>query len=518
VARFRARNHPPERPYALLARDLGEAERVAHVDGAADALLPARARPIVLVPARAGADVAPSVAPGVRDLGLMLPYAPLHHLLLCDGPPLLVMTSGNLSDEPIARTDDEARRGLSAVADLVLGHDREIHARVDDSVFRMSAGAPRAVRRARGFVPDPVPLLDRAPPLLAVGAELKATVCVTRAGLALLSPHLGDLSNLETHRFFEEAIDKLVRLLGVRPAAVAHDLHPDYRSTRWALASGLRRIGVQHHHAHVASCLAEHGRAGPVLGVAFDGTGCGPAGEAWGGEILRADLGGFERLAHLRPIALAGGEAAIREPWRLACAALLDAGEPLDPAPVDAARGELARRLLASASLAPRATGAGRWLDAVAALCGVRGQVSYEGQAAVELEAVSAPGEHDPYPFAMGPDGAGADEADLRPAVKAIAADLRRGAGGPAIAARFHETLARVVLEACRRGREALGLEAVALSGGCFQSRILTERCLALLVGAGFEVLLHRAIPPNDGGIALGQAAVASRRLAREGG
>jgi hydrogenase maturation protein HypF len=427
------------------------------------------------------------------------------------------MTSGNHSDEPIARDDPEADERLTGIADLVLTHDREIHARIDDSVFRWSPGGARPIRRARGFVPAPIPLPQAGPPVLAVGAELKATVCLARDGRAFLSPHLGDLSNADALAFFEETIAKLEHLLSIEPRAVAHDLHPDYGSTRWALASGLRRIPVQHHHAHVAACLAEHGRAGPAIGVAFDGTGCGLAGDLWGGEILAFDLDGFRRLAHLRALALPGGEAAIRQPWRLACAALLDAGEPLDLLDrVPRSRVEAAAALVARGIAAPRSTGAGRWLDAVAALCGLRDAVSYEGQAAVELEAVAAPGAWDPYPFdvGLGPDGA--DEVDLRPAVRALAAALRGGEGVAAVSARFHESLARAALTACLRARDATGLGLVALSGGCFQSRLLSGRCAALLGAAGFEVLEHRQVPPNDGGIALGQAAIATRRLARE--
>jgi hydrogenase maturation protein HypF len=518
VRRLRARKRRPHKALAVMARDLATAARVAEVDAAAAALLRSRARPIVVLPARAGAGLAPGIAPGLREVGLMLPYTPLHHLLLLEGPPLLVMTSGNASDEPIARTDREARAVLSSIADAFLGHDREIHGRADDSVVRAVPAGAIPVRRARGFVPDPIALLDAGRPVLAVGAELKSTVCLTRAGQAHLSPHVGDLSSVAARRFFEEVIAKLSALLGVRPAAVAHDLHPDYASTRWALASGLPRIAVQHHHAHVASCLAEHGRAGPVLGVAFDGTGCGPSGEAWGGEILLADLAGFRRLAHLRPIALPGGEAAIRAPWRLACAALLDAGEPLDLVRgADPARIEAVRRLVEGGVSSPRATGAGRWFDAVSALCGVRTEVSYEGQAAAELEALAAPRTCEPYAFALAP-GAGGDEADLRPTVRAIAAELRGGVPVEAISGRFHETLAHVVVAACRRGREASGVSLVALTGGCFQNRRLLERCAALLGGAGFEVLVHRAVPPNDGGVALGQAAVAAHRLAREEG
>jgi hydrogenase maturation protein HypF len=518
VARLRARKGRPDKPLALMARDLGEARRAAEVDDQAAALLRSRASPIALLPARAGADVAPSVAPRLRELGVMLPYTPLHHLLLADGPPLLVMTSGNRSGEPIARDDAEARERLGGVADLILTHDREIHSRADDSVFRAARGGPRPLRRARGLVPDAVALPGAGPPVLAVGAELKAAVCLARDGVAYLSPHLGDLSHPAAYRYFEEVIEKLSRLLGVKPRAVAHDLHPDYRGTRWALESGLPRVPVQHHHAHVAACLAESGRAGPAIGVAFDGTGCGPAGEAWGGEVLRADLAGFRRLAHLRAVALPGGEAAIRQPWRVAAAALLDAGEPLDLlGRIPPRRLAAVARLVEAGVASPRATGAGRWFDAVAALCGLRDEIAYEGQAAVELEAAAAPGPAEPYPWSNAPGGEGVEEIDLRPAVRAIAADVRRGAGASSVAARFHETLARIVAAACRRAREVEGLACVALSGGCFQNRLLEERAALLLEADGFEVLVHRKVPPNDGGLALGQAAVASHRLAARG-
>jgi hydrogenase maturation protein HypF len=518
VARLRVRKRRPHRPFAVMARNLAAAARIAELDREAAAVLASRARPIVLAPARDGGGIAPSVAPGLGDMGVMLPYTPLHHLLLLDGPEVMVMTSGNRVDEPIARTDPEAREALSGIADAFLGHDREIHARADDSVLRVARGGPIPIRRARGYVPDPIPLLDAGPPVLAVGAEQQNTICVVRAGLAHLSQHLGDLWHPAARRSFEEAIAKLSGLLGVRPVAVAHDLHPDYAATRWAVASGLPRVAVQHHHAHIASCLADNGRAGPVLGVAFDGTGCGPTGEAWGGELLLAGLRGYRRLAHLRPIALPGGEAAIREPWRLACAALLDAGLEPRLAPADPSLVDAIEQLVARGGASPPATGAGRWFDAVAALCGLRCSVSYEGQAAAELEAAAAPGSWEPYPTSYapgaGPDGAG--EIDLRPTVREIAAALHRGVAVAEVSARFHETLAAAVAEACVRARCELGIEAVALSGGCFQNRRLLERTAARLEQVGFEVLRHRRVPPNDGGIALGQAAVAARRIAEE--
>jgi hydrogenase maturation protein HypF len=511
IDRLRARKHRPHKPLAVMARDLDEAARVAELSETARAALLDAARPIVLVPLRQSAALPRGLAPGLSELGVMLPSTPLHHLLLRDGPALQVMTSGNRAGEPIARDDDEAQAQLATIADAFLTHDRAVHARADDSVVRIVAGAPQPVRRARGLVPDPIALPIAGPPLVAVGAELKNTVCVSARGEAVLSPHVGDLGAEATLRAFAETIAHLERLTGVRPEYVAHDRHPDYHSTRWALAQPLPRFPVQHHHAHVAACLAEHGRTGPAIGVAFDGTGCGPAGEIWGGEFLLADLGGFERVGHLWPLRLAGGEAAIRQPWRMAQAALragglglslIDRIEPRRLAAID--------RLLAGA---PRTSSAGRWFDAAAALCAVRDEVSYEGQAAVELEAACAPGVYTPYPVAL--EGADPFVVDLRPAIAAMARALEQGDGAGPVAARFYETMAHAVELGCERARAASGVETVALSGGCFQSARLTEQARARLAALGFEVLIHCRVPPNDGGVSLGQAAVASCALAR---
>src|SRR6267378_2479255 len=400
---------------------------------------------------------------------------------------------------------------LAGIAVVFLLHAREIHTRTDDSVVRMVAGKAQPVRRSRGHVPDPIELGFTAPPVLAVGANLKNAVCMTRGGEAYLSPHVGDLDHLETFAYFREVIGKLTQLLGVHPEVVAFDLHPDYVSTRWALESGLRREPVQHHHAHLASCLAEHGRSGPSLGVAFDGTGCGPTGELWGGEFLLADLAGFQRLGHLRPLALAGGEAAIREPWRLAAAALYDAGLDLKALRrIDRKKREAVLRLIETGAASPKATGAGRWFDAVAALCGLRDEITYEGQAAVELEAIAAPGECCSYPFRI--ERGDPFVVDLRPAVRAIGAGLANGAPASEVAARFHRTLAMAIAAGCQIARERSRVETVALSGGCFQNRLLSESAKRLLEQDGFDVLVHGRVPPNDGGVALGQAAVAAWR------
>jgi len=526
VRRLRARKHRPHEPFAVMARDLPEIDRIAVLTEASLAALVSPARPIVLLLPRAvcavvGARVAPSVAPSVRELGVMLPQTPLHHLLL-DPLSLLVMTSGNGRGEPIASDDDDAMARLGDIADAFLVHDRAIHTRADDSVLRVSLGRVQPVRRARGYVPAPVGLGFDAPPVLAVGAALKNTVCLVRGRDAYLSQHIGDLDGVEGHRFFTEVVDRLERLLGVTPAILAHDLHPDYPSTRWALAQRLPCVAVQHHHAHIASCLAEHGRTSPVIGVAFDGTGCGPRGELWGGEILLCDLARSTRLGHLRPIALAGGEIAIREPWRLGLAALLDAGEALDlMAHVPPPRLRFLVRMIERGVSSPRSTGAGRWFDAIASLLAVRDTITYEGQAAVELE-VLARGSDDerPYPFVLEAPPGPPFVVELRPTVRAVASDLRDQVSSARIASRFYATMADVIAECCVVARRQHRVETVALSGGCFQSALLTERARVRLEREGFEVLLHRLVPPNDGGLALGQAAVAAYRavLAPEGG
>jgi hydrogenase maturation protein HypF len=512
VAELRRRKARPHKPLAVMALDLDTIEAIAAVDAPARAALLSPARPIVLLAARPGA-LAPEVAPGLGEIGFFLPPTPLQHLLLAAGPPLQVMTSGNRADEPIAQDDGDARARLDGLADAFLMHDRVIHTRADDSVVRVTAGQARPLRRARGFVPEPIPLPAGGPPVLAVGGQLCATVCLTRGGQAYLSQHLGDLDDLDAFAFFDESIEKLGRLLAVRPRAVAHDRHPDYRSTRWAEACGLPRVAVQHHHAHVAACLAEHGHTGPALGVAFDGSGLGEDGAIWGGELLEADLGGFRRRGHLRPIVLAGGEAAIRAPWRLALAALIDAGEPPELA------GDRPRRAAVEALIRGgrclTSTGAGRWFDAAAVLCGLGGESSYEGQAPRELEALAAGVPAAPYPFAVDQSPGRPFVIDLRPTIRALCADRRAGQRPAALAAAFHETMAAAARAACLRARVGGGPSLVALGGGCFANRRLAERTLALLEADGFTVLLPRLVPPGDGGLAYGQAAVASFRLGR---
>jgi hydrogenase maturation protein HypF len=365
------------------------------------------------------------------------------------------------------------------------------------------------MRRARGYVPDAIPV-TAGPPVLAVGAHERNTVCLAHAGQAVLSQHVGDLEHVDATAFFHEVIEHLQELAGVMPRVLVHDLHPDYPSTRWAMRQGLPRIAVQHHHAHLAACLAEHARSDRVIGIAFDGTGLGDDGTLWGGEIMSVDLASATRLGHLRPLALAGGEAAIREPWRLATAALLDAGERLDVLRAAAPARERIAALLATREPV-RASGAGRWFDAVAALLGLGLVISYDGQAAAELEALASG--HDGPPFEVTLNSRSPFEIELRPAICELVYELRRDAHRGVLAARFHSTLAHAIRQACGRvdGRT------VALSGGCFQNRRLLEQTVALLEADGYEVLTHRRVPPNDGGLALGQAAIATYRHAMEG-
>ncbi|MFC5828574.1 carbamoyltransferase HypF [Nonomuraea insulae] len=508
AATLRARKHREDKPFAVMAADLAQARRLCEIDDAAAALLTGRARPIVLLPRRAGAPVATSVALGNRSLGLMLPYTALHHLLLAELAEPLVLTSGNVSDEPIAYEDADALTRLGGIADAFLIHDRAIHTRADDSVVRRMSGEVTVLRRARGYAPEPLVLRRPAPrPVLACGADLRSTFCLAQGRRAFVSQHLGDLDKHDTLRSFVEGIDHYCGLFGIRPEIVAHDLRPGYLSTRHALEiQGVEHVGVQHHHAHIASCLADNGESGPVIGVAFDGLGHGTDGTLWGGEFLRADLTGFERLGHLACVPMPGGPAAIRQPWRMAAAYLRDDHPDLD----------VARRHadhwadVAAAPGSPLTSSAGRLFDAVSALLGVRDTITYEGQAAIELEQRADPAETGVYPAAVtGPGPLLVQGGDL---VRAVAEDLAAGTDPGVIAGRFHNGVAAAITRACVTLRQATGLTAVALSGGVFQNVLLLERTVERLRAAGFRVLRHVRVPPNDGGISLGQAAVAAAR------
>ena len=509
TAELRARKHREDKPFALMVTDLDAARELCEIDPVAERLLAGRRRPVVLLPRRRDAPVAPAVAPGNRNLGLMLPYTPLHHLLLRDIAAPIVLTSGNISDEPIAYQDEDARQRLTGIADAYLTHDRAIHMRTDDSVVRVFRGAELPVRRSRGYAPEPLTLAQPVPrPILGCGAELKSTFCLARGRHAFLSHHIGDLENYETLRSFTEGIEHFRRLFDVTPEVVAYDLHPDYLSTKYAVdLADVGLVGVQHHHAHIASCLADNGAVGPVLGVAFDGTGYGSDGTLWGGEFLLADLTGFERMAHLVPVPLPGGAAAIRQPWRMA-AAYLGSEAPQDLIQRNAQHWNAVLAMAARRVNAPLTSSAGRLFDAVAAILGIRDSINYEGQAAVELEQRADLTESGSYGATIS-DGAVLQlhGVDL---VRAAVTDLQAGVASEAIATRFHHGLADAIVRICVMLRETTGVNVAALSGGVFQNLLLLERTVAGLEQAGFDVLTHHRVPPNDAGISLGQVVVAA--------
>ncbi len=442
----------------------------------------------------------------------MLPYTPLHHLLLAAvGRRPIVLTSGNVSDEPIVYRDDEAMTRLAGIADAFLVHDRAIHVRTDDSVARAFRGRPMLLRRSRGYVPEPIKVTHEFwRPVLACGAELKNTFCLARDRHAFVSHHVGDLENAETLRSFTEGIEHFRRLFDIDPQVVAHDLHPEYLSTKYAAElDGVDLQGVQHHHAHIASCLADNGEDGPVIGVAFDGTGYGTDGTIWGGEFLAAGLAEFERGGHLAPVPMPGGAAAIRQPWRMA-AAYLDGDLDLDVARRNQDRWAAVTAMARRGVNSPLTSSAGRLFDAAAALLGVRDAISYEGQAAVELEQLADPAEAGAYPAAV---GAGhpfrARGADL---LQGVITDLTARVPAPVIAARFHHGVAALIEAGCLLMRDRYGLGTVALSGGVFQNLLLLHAAVGRLEARGFRVLLHSRVPCNDGGISLGQAVVAAAR------
>ncbi|MFF4618265.1 carbamoyltransferase HypF [Nonomuraea jabiensis] len=514
AAELRRRKRREDKPFAVMVADLAAARRLCAVDEVGAALLTDRARPVVLLPRRPDAPVAGAVAPGSRHLGLMLPYTPLHHLLLADAGAPIVLTSGNRSDEPIAYDDRDALERLGGIADAFLTHDRPIHLRADDSVVRPFRGKGMAVRRSRGHAPHPFTLAWEAPRrILGCGAELKNTFCLAKGRHAFVSPHIGDLEDYETFRSYVEGIEHFAALFDVRPEVVAHDLHPEYLSTKHALGlPDVELVAVQHHHAHIAACLADNGEHGRVIGVAFDGLGYGLDGTLWGGEFLLADLVAFERAGHLAPVPMPGGGAAIRQPWRMAAAYLDGEGEALAVARRNEQRwGQVSALARRGGRAAPLTSSAGRLFDAVAALLGVRDAITYEGQAAIELEQLADPAERGGYPAAVSRDGgvlvaAGSD------LVRAAAADLAAGAAIPVISARFHNGVSDLIVRCCRMLRDGTGLTTVALSGGVFQNVLLLRRTVDRLGGAGFRVLTHSGVPANDGGISLGQVAVAAAR------
>ena len=503
VSTLRTRKHREDKPFALMAPSLTVAESLIALDQTGRELITSPGRPIVLAPRCPRAPVAESVAPGAPELGVMLPYSPLHHLLLADVGATLVLTSGNVSDEPIAYRDEDALERLKHIADVFLVHDRPIETRTDDSVVR----GRTVLRRSRGYVPAAVALPGAGTPrpLLACGAELKNTFCLAKGERAWVSHHIGDLENYETLRSFTDGIEHFKRLFAVEPEVVVHDLHPEYLSTKYALElDGIELVGVQHHHAHLAACLAEHGEPGPAIGAIFDGTGYGFDGTVWGGELLYGDVRSFERVGSLMAVALPGGARAIKQPWRMACAWLVASG--LEPPAAWRPIGELARSGLAS----PLTTSMGRLFDAVAALAGIRAEVNYEGQAAIELEAACDPSERGSYPIALTGEPL---VIDPRETIRAVAADVRAGRSSGVIARRFHRAIASATVEACVGLADAHATEVVALSGGVFQNRVLLESVSDGLTATGLRVLVPERLPAGDGGISYGQAAVAAATL-----
>ncbi|MFF0205687.1 carbamoyltransferase HypF [Streptomyces sp. NPDC005017] len=533
VTLLRRRKARGDKPFAVMARSAAEVGHLVRLGPEERALLEGAARPVVLLRRRTGppcpaGSVIPAgaVAPGSPDLGMMLPYTPVHHLLLGlpgdpGGPRLLVMTSGNLSGEPIVTDDAEALERLAHLADAWLTHDRPIHVPCDDSVVRVCDGQPLVLRRSRGYAPLPVALPLPVRPALAVGGDLKNTFCLGDGRMAWLSAHIGDMDGVETQQAFEGAVEQLEFITGVRPASLVADRHPGYRSARWAErnAAGRTVARVQHHHAHIASAMAEHGLDGtrPVIGVAFDGTGYGDDGAVWGGEFLLADYDGFRRFGHLAYVPLPGGDSAVRRPYRIALAHLRAAGLPWSAdlactraCPPDELR-LLERQLEREVNCVPTSS-MGRLFDAVSSLAGVCHLADYEAQAAVELEAAAlrAPdADTTAYPFDVREDEP--LRADPAPLMAAVVADLRAGAGADVIAARFHRGVAALVHRMCRLARERHGLDTVTLTGGVFANTVLSCACSAALREDGFTVLRHRLVPPGDGGLALGQLMVAAR-------
>ncbi len=549
VRLLRERKGRVDKPYAVMATDIDVVRTFAHVSDAEEALLQSRQRPIVLLSKREDYWLSDLTAPGNHMIGVMLPYTPFHHLLLQDEPGqpadrrrhrVYVMTSGNLSEEPIVKDNEEAYTRLSSLADAFLQHDRDIYIHCDDSVVRSFRNETVFIRRARGYAPAPIGLPVEMRPILAVGGELKNTFCLTNGPYAFMSQHIGDMENLETLQAFERTVDHYRSIFRVEPESLACDMHPAYLSTRWAMEQAEKRnlplIQVQHHHAHIAAVMAEHGLepGERVIGLALDGTGYGADGTIWGGEILAAGYTGFQRVGRLRPVPLPGGDAAIRRPYRMALSYLWDAGiewaaemPPVQAASVEELR--ILHRQLETGLNATLTSSMGRFFDAISSIAGVRQTISYEAQAAMEFEALVEDGRQNSYdtlsvihPLKMvdpksppslhsvNPDLQ--FEIDSRPIVRQVANDVLNGVLPSIIATRFHQTIADVMAVCCRQVRHTTGLNKVALSGGVFQNMRLLGSILDTLQDDGFTVLTHRQLPANDGGLALGQAVVAHYR------
>jgi len=518
---LRDRKRRPSKPLAVMMATIKEIEKHCLVSKEEKELLESPQCPIVLLRWKKGSSISSAVAPNLKYLGVMLPYTPLHHLLLRETGLPLVMTSGNLSEEPIASDNDEALRRLRGIADYFLLHNRDIYARYDDSVYMVEDGQPMAVRRARGYAPYPVFLPFKVKQILACGAEDKNTFCLTRDEHAFLSQHIGDMENEETLEHFENTIQLYKKLFRIEPEIIAYDMHPEYLATKYAVEAGasssLKLVPVQHHHAHIAGCLAENGVKDKVIGVAFDGTGYGTDGTLWGGEFLLADWKDFERVGHFEYVPLPGGAAAIKKPYRLALSylyTLLGDDFSLEGLPlgdIKTAEIEIIKQQLKRKINSPLTSSAGRLFDAVSALVGVRGEIDYEAQAAIELEML-APDKIDKagaYPFSIEVEG-GMRVVKLKELLAGVVGDVRNKVPTPEISLKFHRTMANITVEMCKLIAEDSGIKRVGLSGGVFQNRLLLKLAVAALRREGFEVLSHRLVPANDGGISLGQAVVAN--------
>jgi hydrogenase maturation protein HypF len=517
VRLLRQRKRRDEKPLAVMVADLPMAERLAHLSPLESRFLTTPERPILLLRRRESTPLSLSIAPGNGNVGIMLPSSPIQHLLLAELNRPLVMTSANLSDEPTAFDDQDALQRLATVADYFLTHNRPIQTRVDDSVIRLFGDAPLFLRRSRGYTPRAIRLPAEQPSVLALGGELKSTACLTRGPLAFMTQHIGDLKEPATLDSLRQSVEHLQRLLRIEPVLVAHDLHPDYLSTQLASEwQDVPSVAVQHHHAHFASCLAEHQQEGPAIGVIFDGTGYGLDGTIWGGEFLVGDCTSFRRLAHFLPLPLPGGDAAVREPWRLALviaerllgSAVVDSLLPAF-AGIDAVDRRLVLQMAAQGINSPQTSSCGRLFDAAAALLGIRQRVSYEGQAPLELEGIADCGTS-----LAATHGIIDDErliVDPLPLFAALLSGLEEGIDRRHLARTFHLSLATLTAQMCELVRQQTSLSLVALSGGVFQNRLFTEDLCRLLKERGFTVLTHRLVPPNDGGLALGQAVIAAR-------
>ena len=518
VKRLRNRKRKSDKPFALMSREIASIERYCEVSETERKILEDPQKPIVLLRKLKVNRISKHVAPGNNYLGVMLPYTPLHYLLFGDFLTTLVMTSGNLSEEPIVTSNEDALETLSKIADYFLFHNRDIYMRVDDSVVRAYEERERVIRRSRGFAPHPIDMGRELPEILACGAELKNTFCLTKGRYAILSQHIGDLANYETLFFFEETLKNLKKLFRVEPKIVAYDLHPEYLSTKFALQqSGVKLVGVQHHHAHIAACMAENHLREKVIGIAFDGTGYGTDGQIWGGEFLVADFGGFERRGHFRYLPLPGGDSAIREPYRMAVSYLYDTFGPefrdlgielLER--ISGKRIEIIVKMIERRINTVLTSSCGRLFDAVSSLIGVMDEINYEAQAAIELEMVANSAVDELYPYEI----LNTDllVIDCRTMIKGIIDDLRGKVGKGVISAKFHNALASMILDMCKKIGASVKINKVCLSGGCFQNIYLLDKTLNGLRRNGFEVFIHEKVPPNDGGISLGQAIIANEK------